>query len=255
MQALPLAALPERRVPSGPSMCGIAGRVNFKSGAPVDPQIVASMCALLAHRGPDGQDVWAESHAALGHRRLAIIDLSDGGRQPMASADGRFRITFNGEIYNFRELRGELEATRLLVPYAIRHRGHRPPVRRGRRRTASQRLNGMFALAIWDRRARTLFLARDRVGKKPLYYRRDGDGIAFASEPKAFLAEPGFAPSPIYAAIDWYLSYQYVPAPLSALADVRRLEPAHSSDPERRRRGAAAILAAPLRPQDPPVGG
>jgi len=207
-------------------MCGIAGRVNFKSGAPVDPQIVASMCALLAHRGPDGQDVWAESHAALGHRRLAIIDLSDGGRQPMASADGRFRITFNGEIYNFRELRRELEGRGcsfrtqsdtevILAAYAL----DGPD--------CLQRLNGMFALAIWDRRARTLFLARDRVGKKPLYYRRDGDGIAFASEPKAFLAEPGFASRPDLAAIDWYLSYQYVPAPLSALAGVRRLEPAH----------------------------
>jgi asparagine synthase (glutamine-hydrolysing) len=207
-------------------MCGIAGRVNFRSRAPVDPQIVASMCGLLAHRGPDGQDVWTESHVALGHRRLAIIDLSDGGRQPMASADGRFRITFNGEIYNFRELRRELEGRGcsfrtqsdtevILAAYALEG----PDCLR--------RLNGMFALAIWDRVDRTLFLARDRVGKKPLYYRRDDDGIAFASEPKAFLAEPGFSSRPDLAAIDWYLSYQYVPAPLSALAGVRRLEPAH----------------------------
>jgi asparagine synthase (glutamine-hydrolysing) len=207
-------------------MCGIAGRVNFRSGAPVDRAIVARMSGLLAHRGPDGQDLWTEGHVGLGHRRLAIIDLSDGGRQPMAYADGRLRITFNGEIYNYRELRSDLQG-----------RGHRFHTQSDTEvilaayaeygASCVERLNGMFAFGIWDRVKRTLFLARDRVGKKPLYYRFDGDGIAFASEPKAFLAEPGFASRADLSAIDWYLSYQYVPAPLSALAGVRRLEPAH----------------------------
>jgi len=207
-------------------MCGIAGRVNFNSRAPVDPRILAGMCGLLAHRGPDGQDVWVERDAGLGHRRLAIIDLSDDARQPMAYADGRFQITFNGEIYNYRELRADLQ-----------QKGHRFRTQSDTEvilaayaeygAASVQRLNGMFALGIWDRAERTLFLARDRVGKKPLYYRFDDDGIAFASEPKAFLADPGFSSRPDFAAIDWYLSYQYVPAPLSALAGVRRLEPAH----------------------------
>jgi len=207
-------------------MCGIAGRINFRTRAPVNPEVLAGMCALIAHRGPDGQDVWTEQYAGLGHRRLAIIDLSDGGRQPMAYADGRFRITFNGEIYNYRELRSDLQRRGhhfrtqsdtevILAAYA--EYGH----------ACVERLNGMFAFGLWDRSERTLLLARDRVGKKPLYYRLDADGIAFASEPKAFLAEPGFVSRPDLAAIDWYLSYQYVPAPLSALAGVRRLEPAH----------------------------
>jgi len=208
------------------TMCGIAGRVNFRSGAPVDREIVARMSGLLAHRGPDGQDVWIDGHVGLGHRRLAIIDLSDGGRQPMASADSRLRITFNGEIYNFRELRAELQ-----------QRGHSFHTQSDTEVILAaydeygadcvSQLNGMFAFAIWDRAARRLFLARDRVGKKPLYYRMDADGIAFASEPKAFLAEPGFTSRPDPGAIDWYLSYQYVPAPLSALAGVSRLEPGH----------------------------
>jgi asparagine synthase (glutamine-hydrolysing) len=207
-------------------MCGIAGRINFRSGAAVDPDVLARMCALIAHRGPDGQDVWCDRHAGLGHRRLAIIDLSDGGRQPMAYAGGRFRITFNGEIYNYRELRSDLQ-----------RRGHRFRSQSDTEvilaayaeygPSSVERLNGMFAFGIWDSAERTLFLARDRVGKKPLYYRFDSDGIAFASEPKAFLAERGFSSRPDFAAIDWYLSYQYVPAPLSALAGVRRLEPAH----------------------------
>jgi asparagine synthase (glutamine-hydrolysing) len=200
--------------------------VNFRSGAPVDREVLAQMCALIAHRGPDGQDVWLERDVGLGHRRLAIIDLSDGGRQPMAYADGRLRITFNGEIYNYRELRSDLQS-----------RGHRFRTQSDTEvilaayaeygTSCVQRLNGMFAFAIWDRVDRTLFLARDRVGKKPLYYRFDEDGIAFASEPKAFLAEPGFSSRPDLSAIDWYLSYQYVPVPMSALAGVRRLEPAH----------------------------
>jgi asparagine synthase (glutamine-hydrolysing) len=146
------------------------------------------MCDLIAHRGPDGEGVWTNGPIGFGHRRLAIIDLSPAGRQPMTNADGDLVVTFNGEIYNFLDLRRDLES-----------RGHR-----FRSRTDTEviiaayrewgvdclaRFRGMFAVALWDARTRTLFVARDRVGKKPLHYLLDRDGIAFASEPKAFLAD------------------------------------------------------------------
>ena len=207
-------------------MCGIAGRVNFLSGAPVTRKVVEGMCGLLAHRGPDGWDVHVDGPVGLGHRRLAIIDLSSAGTQPMSTADGRLWITFNGEIYNFLDLRAELEA-----------RGH---VFRSRTDTevilaayetygveCLGRLRGMFAFAIWDARRRRLFAARDRLGQKPLHYWIDRDGIAFASEPKAFLADPAFTPEADPAAIVEYLAFQYVPAPRSAFRGLRKLPPAH----------------------------
>jgi asparagine synthase (glutamine-hydrolysing) len=207
-------------------MCGIAGRVNFKTQGPVDPAVVHGMCELIAHRGPDGQGVWVDGHVGLGHRRLAIIDLSPAGRQPMALTQGDIHITFNGEIYNFLELRRELEA-----------RGHRFRTRSDTEvlLVAYQeygvecltKLRGMFAFALWDAPRRRLFVARDRAGKKPLHYRLDADGIAFASEPKAFLAEPGFQASPSVEALAEYLTYQYVPCPLSAFEGVSKLPPAH----------------------------
>ncbi len=206
-------------------MCGIAGRFNFRTGAPVVPRAITAMCDLLAHRGPDGSGLHVDGALGLGHRRLAVIDVSDAGRQPMTDGHGLW-ITFNGEIYNFLLLRSELEGhghrfctatdTEVILA-AYRQWGA----------DALSRLRGMFALALWDTRDRTLLLARDRVGKKPLYYRLDRDGLAFASEPKAFLAEPGFVPSPNPAALQHYLSLQYVPAPLSAFAGVERLEPGH----------------------------
>jgi asparagine synthase (glutamine-hydrolysing) len=207
-------------------MCGIAGRYNFRSGAPVDATVIGGMTSLLAHRGPDGQGVFTDGAIGLGHRRLAIIDLSDGGRQPMASADRRLWIPFNGEIYNCRELRKILEG-----------RGHRVQSRSDTEvilaayaqwgAACLKHLRGMFALAIWDSTERRLFIARDRLGKKPLFYRLDNDGIAFASEPKAFLAEPGFQAVANPQALSHYLSYQYVPSPLSAFAGVSKLAPAH----------------------------
>jgi asparagine synthase (glutamine-hydrolysing) len=181
---------------------------------------------LLAHRGPDGAGVWHEGAVGLAHRRLAIVDPSDAARQPMPAEDPRIRIVCNGEIYNFRELRAELEA-----------RGHRFRTRSDTEVLAAayaaygvqclSRLRGMFAFALWDGGRRRLFLARDRPGKKPLYYRLDADGIAFASEPKAFLAEPSFEARPDAAALFDYLTYHYVPAPRSAFTNVRRVPPAH----------------------------
>ena len=205
-------------------MCGIAGRYNFRTGRPVDRGTVEAMCNLIAHRGPDEAGVFTDGPVGLGHRRLSIIDLTPTGCQPMASADGLATIVFNGEIYNFPELRVDLEA-----------RGHRF---RGRSDTeillaaylefgveCLSRLRGMFAFAIWDSRDRSLFIARDRVGKKPLHYRVDRDGIAFASEAKAFFAEPSFNASPNLEAISHYLTYQYVPSPHSAFEGVSKLRP------------------------------
>jgi asparagine synthase (glutamine-hydrolysing) len=207
-------------------MCGIAGRFNFRSGAPVEAPMVRRMCDLIAHRGPDGEDVWANGNIAFGHRRLAIIDLSPGGRQPMTSADGRITITFNGEIYNFLELRRDLEQR----GHAFRSRSDTEVMLAAYREWGTEclsRFRGMFAFALWDATAHRLFIARDRVGKKPLHYRLDEHGIAFASEPKAFLADPGFEPEPDLTALSAYLTYQYVPSPLSAFRGVHKLPPAH----------------------------
>ena len=207
-------------------MCGIAGRVNFRSGAPADAAVIKRMCDLLAHRGPDGDGIHVDGAVGLGHRRLAIIDLSPAAAQPMGTPDGALWITYNGEIYNFQDLRRELgqqghrfrtQSDTEVILAAYREHGVE----------CLGRLRGMFAFALWDGRARTLFLARDRLGKKPLYYWLDEDGIAFASEPKAFMAEPGFRPRPDPEAINHYLTYQYVPTPLSAFTAVRRLPPAH----------------------------
>jgi asparagine synthase (glutamine-hydrolysing) len=208
-------------------MCGIAGRYNFRSGAPVGEDVLAAMCRLVAHRGPDGKGTWAADAVGFGHRRLSIIDLSDAGRQPMQTADGQTTITFNGEIYNFEEIRRDLEsrgcafASRTDTEVILQaYRVFGP--------ACVRRLRGMFAFAIWDAGARRLFAARDRLGKKPFYYREDADGLAFASEPKAFLAEASFAPEADRRALFDYLSFQYVPGAASAFRGVRRLLPGHT---------------------------
>jgi asparagine synthase (glutamine-hydrolysing) len=207
-------------------VCGIAGRVNFRTHAPVNPATLARMCQLIRHRGPDGEGVWADGAVGFGHRRLAVIDLSPAAAQPLHTADGELTITFNGEIYNFQEIRRDLEGrgcrftTRSDTEVILQaYREYGP--------SCLGRLRGMFAFAIWDARARRLFAARDRAGKKPFYYREDADGLAFASEPKAFLAEPSFVPEPDAEALFQYLSFQYVPSPASAFRGVRRLPPAH----------------------------
>ena len=208
-------------------MCGIAGRVNFRSEAPVEPDVIARMCDLLAHRGPDGDGTYCHGPVGLGHRRLAIIDLSPTGRQPMSTADGTVSITFNGEIYNFRELRTELEQR----GHIFRSQSDTEVILAAYREfgdSCVDHLVGMFAFAIWDAPRRRLLIARDRLGKKPLFYRLDEHGIAFASEPKAFLAEPGFRPEVDLQAISMYLSFQYVPAPRSAFRGVEKLPAAHT---------------------------
>jgi asparagine synthase (glutamine-hydrolysing) len=185
------------------------------------------MAATLRHRGPDDSGAWVDADVgiAFGFTRLAIIDVSPTGHQPMLSADGRFVIIFNGEIYNFRDLRGELAA-----------RGHKF---RGSSDTevilagcsewgieaTVPRLWGMFALAIWDRCERTLTLARDRIGKKPLYYTRLGDRFLFGSELKALRACPGFTPELDQDALALFMRFSYVPTPWSVYRGVRKLRP------------------------------
>jgi asparagine synthase (glutamine-hydrolysing) len=197
-------------------MCGIAGLV----GSHASLERVARMTALLHHRGPDDRGVSELPGAVLGHTRLAILDLSAAGHQPMEFGD--FVITYNGEIYNFRELRRELggefrsdsDTEVLLRLYA----------RDGAR--CLGRLHGMFAFAIWDRRERRLFAARDRLGIKPFFYAHDRGDFAFASEVKALRAVQDFAPEP--AALRDYLTYGYVPAPRTAYAGIAQLPPASS---------------------------
>lgn len=204
-------------------MCGITGLLQFSTSAA--PQVVPNMNAALAHRGPDSEGVWTEGPVALGQRRLAIIDLSDAGRQPMASADGRYQMTFNGEIYNYRELRAELTS---VYPFHTQTDGEVLLAAYATWGAAClSRLKGMFAFAVWDREAQALFIARDRLGIKPLYYHYDAQHFVFASEVRALLAS-GVVPRQLDAtALVDYLRYQSVHAPRSILAGVQMLRPGH----------------------------
>ncbi|MBU9487645.1 asparagine synthase (glutamine-hydrolyzing) [Burkholderia multivorans] len=211
-------------------MCGIDG---FLNSVAFDEETargtLARMTASLAHRGPDAQGLWVDPAAgiALGHRRLAIVDLSVHGRQPMASACGRYVMVFNGEIYNHRELRAQLE------------RVGRAPAWRSHSDTevllaafaawgvdaTLRRATGMFALALWNRESRVLTLARDRIGEKPLYYGRIGDALVFASELKALRAYPGFDGEIDRDALCLYLRHSAVPAPHTIYRGIRKLPP------------------------------
>ncbi|MCG8633365.1 MAG: asparagine synthase (glutamine-hydrolyzing) [Desulfobacterales bacterium] len=204
-------------------MCGICGIFNL-DGKPVDAGIIRRMNNELAHRGPDGQGVFLKENIGLGHRRLSVIDLATGD-QPMVHRERETALVFNGEIYNFRSLREDL-------------------IRKGHRfRTASDtevllkayarwgteavgRLRGMFAFALWDGKAGKLVLARDRVGKKPLYYYYDGRRLVFASELKAILTVPGIPADLDYKGLDAYFSFGYLPSPGTVFRQVKKLEPA-----------------------------
>ncbi len=207
-------------------MCGLAGL--FGGGARIGESAQA-MAAALSHRGPDDADAWSDAAArvALAHRRLSILDLSPHGRQPMRSADGRYVAVYNGEIYNYAELRSRLEAEGRAPAW----RGHSDTevmlaafVAWGFERTL-ERLRGMFALAAWDAAERTLLLARDRLGEKPLYYGWAGSSLAIASELKALRACPDFEPRVNREALALYARYGYVPSPWSIYEGVRKLPP------------------------------
>ena len=207
-------------------MCGIAGAYTRSGGEAVSKEALARMTDSLRHRGPDGEGIYMDRGVALGHRRLTIIDLTTGD-QPKARADGSAVLVFNGEIYNYRELRKELEA----LGHAFRTQSDTEVILEAYAawgEASVARLRGMFAFALWDRDRRRLFLARDRAGIKPLYYAWDGTRLLFGSEIKAILAE-GTVPRDLDpAALDEYLTYLYVPAPRSIFRAIRKLPPAHT---------------------------
>jgi asparagine synthase (glutamine-hydrolysing) len=207
-------------------MCGIAGLFDTKGSRPFPAAVVRGMTDAIAHRGPDGEGFHLEPGVALGHRRLAIIDLA-GGAQPMRSADGALTIVYNGEIYNFAELRAQLQAkgARFVT------RSDTEVLLHGWREWGEAllpRLRGMFALALWDARDHTLVLARDPFGKKPLHYACLPDGtLAFGSEIKALLVLADVSRELDPAAIEDFLTYGYVPDPKSIYSAIRKLAPGH----------------------------
>lgn len=206
-------------------MCGIVGYIQI---APIGVRRLHDADLLsLAHRGPDAHGLYGAEHVQLGHTRLAIIDLTDAGRQPMSSFDGRYVVTFNGEIYNHVELREELkkigerfftysDTEVLLAAYKV----WGPD--------CVKRFRGMFAFALWDNAEKILFLARDRCGEKPLFYYRDGERLTFASELKALVPLLGTRPALDPVVVDMYLHYQYVPEPFTLLSGVHKLAAAHT---------------------------
>jgi asparagine synthase (glutamine-hydrolysing) len=206
-------------------MCGIAGILNSRF-EPVARSVLQRMTTALAHRGPDGEDVFARGPVGLGHRRLAIIDLSAAARQPMQSSDGRFVLSYNGEIYNFREVRRELEA----LGYVFQSHSDTEVLLKGFAAWGIKvvhRLNGMFAFAIWDQAESTLWLARDRYGIKPLYYTFVGGSLLFASEIKSFLAHPDFRVVADKAAVVEYFTFQNFFTDRTLFAGVRLLPAGH----------------------------
>ncbi len=208
-------------------MCGIAGIFYPATPKPVDPARIKAMADAQAHRGPDGSGVWTAPGVGLGHRRLSIIDLG-GGAQPMASADGALTVTYNGEIYNFQAVRAELEAKGA----RFRTNSDTEVLLHGWATWGPamlERLNGMFAFALHDARAQSLFLARDRLGVKPLHYVELSDGgVAFASELKGLLAHPLLRRVPDIRAVEDYLALGYVPDDTCLVAGVKKLAAGHS---------------------------
>jgi len=203
-------------------MCGIAGILERSKDRTADPAVVASMVAALAHRGPDDEGTWMAGPVGLGHRRLAIIDL-EAGRQPMANEDNTIWIVFNGEIYNYLELRRDLQRDHTfrthtdteVILHLYEDLGER----------CLERLNGMFAFAIWDGRRQRLFAARDRLGIKPFYWHVDGDRLSFASEPKALFAAGLCVPEPDPVSLQQYLTFQLCLGDRTLFRGVHRLEP------------------------------
>jgi asparagine synthase (glutamine-hydrolysing) len=203
-------------------MCGIAGLFHLETPKPVDPARVRMMTDAISHRGPDGADVWTAPGVGLGHRRLSIIDL-EGSPQPMSTADGAYTIVFNGEVYNFMDVRRELES----LGHSFRTSGDTEVILIGYRQWGAgvlPRLNGMFAFAIYSAEHRSLFMARDRMGVKPLHYAPLSDGsIAFGSELKALLANPALRRTPDLTAVEDYMAYGYVPDDTCLVAGVKKL--------------------------------
>ena len=216
-------------------MCGICGKIRF-DGRPVEQELIEKMCGAIAYRGPDDKGVETISlnggpphrsiRGVLGHRRLSIIDLSPAGHQPMKTDDGSVMITYNGEIYNFKELKAELiqkgytfhsNTDTEVILHLYREEGLQ----------AVHRLNGMFAFALWDQKKSRLWICRDRIGIKPLIYFWDGIKFLFASEIKALLCDPEIPKEIDNEALRLYLTFSYIPAPFTIFQNIHKLEPGH----------------------------
>jgi len=207
-------------------MCGICGKLNFSKDEQVERRLIEQMCQVLSHRGPDDEGVYVKGNFGLGHRRLSIIDLTPAGHQPMGNEDKTVWISFNGEIYNYLELREQLECRghRFISSTdteTILHLYEEEGVE------CLNRLRGMFAFAIYDENNERLFLARDRVGKKPLVYALKDDFLIFASEIKALLLDPTMKREVDFVALHHYLTYEYCPSPLTIFKGISKLPPAH----------------------------
>jgi len=207
-------------------MCGIVGKYNFQTGEPIPPELIESMCDRIVYRGPDDSGVYTDGAVGLGHRRLSIIDLSENGHQPMASNDGMLWITYNGEIYNFQLLRDNLiskgytfksDCDTEVIIYLYQEYGE----------DCLKYMRGMFAFALWDKKRSLLFLARDRIGKKPLFYYYDGKSFIFASEIKSILEDPFVKREINFEAFYDYFKYLYVPDPKTIYKKIFKLEPGH----------------------------
>lgn len=206
-------------------MCGITGVLEIDPGTTVDPSVVRSMCDAIVRRGPDDEGYFIEGSVALGMRRLSIIDVA-GGRQPISNEDGTLTIVFNGEIFNYQPLQADLK-----------RRGHQFKTRSDTETILHlfeeegpgclRHLRGMFAIAIWDTRNRSLFVARDRLGIKPFHYYYDGRRFIFGSEIKAILRHPAAAVTTDWTAVDAFFTYGFIPAPWTVYREIRKLRPAH----------------------------
>ena len=212
-------------------MCGICGKLNVSGDELVERDLIQRMCKVIAHRGPDDEGIYLKQRGklslGLGHRRLSIIDLTSTGHQPMSNEDGSIWITYNGEIYNHLELRkGLIEKghnfTSLTDTEVILH------LYEDQGEDCLKCLNGMFAFAIWDEQKEKLFLARDRLGIKPLSYKWDGKSLWFASEIKSILQDDGIEPEVNYQALNDFFTFMYVPAPATIFEGIQKLEPGYS---------------------------
>lgn len=207
-------------------MCGICGVIHCDTSQHVEKNVIQKMARSIEHRGPDDEGIYLEGFVGLGHRRLSVMDLSSDARQPMVNKERNIWVVFNGEIYNFLRLKRELEQegysfcsksdTEVLL-YLYQKEGV----------ACLEKLRGMFAFAIWDERKQLLFMARDRMGKKPLFYTRTSNSFVFASEIKSLLQHPEVKRNIDPVAIHHYLTYQYVPPSLCAFSNIHKLPPAH----------------------------
>lgn len=222
-------------------MCGIAGLISLDGRPLPEPQTLQGMCASIVHRGPDDQGTFQNDWAAIGMRRLAIIDVA-GGHQPVSSAGGRIQVVFNGEIYNFRELRSELAAR----GYVFQSHSDSEVIAHAYAEYGTacfERLRGMFAIAVVDQDSRRLVLARDRIGKKPLYVGELSPGLlGFGSELKTLLAVPGWTPQLSMPAVQDFFSLGYIPAPDTIFEGIAKLPPAHWMSIEPGRDGGAPTI-------------